>query len=167
MGKILAFPVVFILLVLQTTLFSHITLLNGCADLMLLWLAAWALQKQVNSAWLWMIVAGISVAFVSALPWYVPLISYAIVTLMAQAINKRLWQSPLLMMFVVTILGSILMNGLSFVALYFSGVNLPLQTSLVNVIIPSTLINLLLSLPMYAIVKDTVQWVYPLEVVVE
>jgi cell shape-determining protein MreD len=164
LGIVLAFPILFILLVLQTTLASQVTLLSGCADLVLLWLTAWSLQKQVKSAWFWTILAGICVAYISAIPWFVPLISYTAVTFIAKLINKRIWQSPLLMMFMVTILGSILINGLSFLALAFTGVSITFRTGLVQVIIPSTLINLLLALPMYSIVRDTAQWVYPLEV---
>ena len=164
MGVLLAFPILFILLLLQTNLFSQITLLSGCADLILLWLAAWGLQKQVKSAWIWSILAGIFVAYVSAIPWYVPLIGYAGTTYIARMINRKIWQSPLLMMFVVTIVGSMLINGISYLALRVSGVSIPFYTGLVTVIIPSILINLLLALPMYVIVKDTAQWVYPLEV---
>lgn len=164
MGAVLAFPVIFILIILQTTLVSQVTLLSGCADLILLWLTAWSLQKQVKSAWLWTIFASICIAFISALPWYVPVISYTAVTVMSKIINRRIWQSPLLMMFLVTILGSILINGLTYFALTFKGVSIPLSSGLVQVIIPSTLINLLLALPMFSIVKDTARWVYPIEV---
>lgn len=164
MGRILAFPILFVLIILQTTLVTQMTLLNGCADLILLWLAAWALQKQVKSAWFWAILAGISISYISAIPWYIPLISYAAVTLLARMINKQLWQSPLLMMFLVTILGSLLMNGLTYVVLTITGVSIPLKEGLVETIIPSVLINMLFALPMYAIVKDTAQWVYPVEV---
>lgn len=165
MGTLLAFPIIFILMVLQTTLFSQVTLLHGCVDLVLLWLAAWSLQKQVTSTWVWTFFAAISVAFITAVPWYVPVISYLFVTLFAKWVNKRVWQSPLLMMFLVTIVSSIVSNGLSYIALAVSGVSIPLKTGLVQVMIPSVLINLLLALPVFAIARDTAQWVYPLEVV--
>ncbi len=165
MGTLLAFPIIFILLMLQTTVFSQVTLLHGSVDLVLLWLAAWSLQKQVTSAWLWTILGAVAVAYITALPWYVPVICYPLVTLIAKWVNKRVWQSPLLMMFLVTMVSSIISNGLSYVALAVSGVSIPLKTGLVQVMIPSVLINLLLALPMYAIARDTAQWVYPLEVV--
>lgn len=165
MGVLLAFPVILILLILQTTLVSQVTLLSGCADLLLLWLAAWGLQKQVKSMWVWTLIIAISVAYISAIPWYVPLICYPAVTLLTRIINKRIWQSPLLMMFLVTIIGSMLINGLSYLALAVTGVSIPLQTGLVEVIIPSILINLLLALPAYAIARDMAQWAYPLEAV--
>ncbi len=165
MGTLLAFPIIFILLVLQTTLFSQVTLLHGSVDLVLLWVAAWSLQKQVTSAWFWTILAAIAVAYISAIPWYVPVICYPFITIIEKWINKRVWQSPLLMMFLVTIISSIVSNGLSYVALALSGVAIPLKTGLVQVMIPSVLINLLLALPVFAIARDTAQWVYPLEVV--
>lgn len=165
MGTLLAFPIIFILLVLQTTLFSQVTLLHGTVDLVLLWVAAWSLQKQVTSAWFWTILAAIAVAYISAIPWYVPVIVYPFITIIAKWINKRVWQSPLLMMFLVTIISSIVSNGLSYVALALTGVAIPLKTGLVQVMIPSVLINLLLALPVFAIARDTAQWVYPLEVV--
>lgn len=165
MGTLLAFPIIFILLVLQTTLFSQVTLLHGTVDLLLLWVAAWSLQKQVTSAWFWTILAAVAVAYISAIPWYVPVIVYPFITIIAKWINKRVWQSPLLMMFLVTIISSIISNGLSYVALGLTGVAIPLKTGLVQVMIPSVLINLLLALPVFAIARDTAQWVYPLEVV--
>lgn len=164
MGTLLAFPIIFILLLLQTTLFSQVTLLHGSVDLVLLWVAAWSLQKQVTSAWFWTILAAISVAYITAIPWYVPVICYPLVTIIAKWVNKRIWQSPLLMMFLVTMVGSIVSNGLSYMALSLNGVSIPLKTGLVQVMIPSILINLLMALPVFAIARDTAQWVYPLEV---
>ncbi len=165
MSTLLAFPIIFILLVLQTTLFSQVTLLHGCVDLVLLWVAAWSLQKQVTSTWVWTIFAAVAVAYISAIPWFVPLISYPLATIIAKWVNKRIWQSPLLMMFFVTMITSVVSNGLSYLALTVNGVSIPLMTGLVQVMIPSVFINLLLALPVYAIARDTAQWVHPLEVV--
>ncbi len=164
MGVVLAFPILFILIILQTTLVGQMTLLSGCADLILLWLVAWSLQKQVKYVWVWTGIAAVSIAFISAQPWYIPVIGYSAITLFSKYISKRIWQSPLLMMFLATIFGSVLMNGLTNIALIINNISIPLRTGLVQVIIPSTLINLLIALPVYSIVKNTAQWLYPLEV---
>ncbi len=164
MGSLLAFPIIFILIMLQTTLVNQMTLLSGCADLVLLWLAAWSLQKQVKTAWLWTLVASVSMAFVSATPWYVMIIGYAVVTYLARIINKRIWQSPLLVMFVVTIVGSLVIQALTYLSISIEGVLIPWRTGLVEVIIPSMLLNLLFALPIYALVKDLAAWVYHTEV---
>jgi cell shape-determining protein MreD len=164
MGSLLAFPIIFILIMLQTTLVNEMTLLSGCADLVLLWLAAWSLQKQVKTAWLWTLIASISMAFVSAVPWFVSIIGYPVVTYFARFINKRIWQSPLLVMFVVTIVGSLVIQTLTYLSISIEGVEIPWRTGLVEVIIPSMLLNLLFALPIFALVKDLAAWVYPTEV---
>jgi len=164
MGNLFAFPILFILIILQTTLVNQVTLLNGSADLILLWLAAWGMQKQVTSAWVWTIIAMVSIAFITAIPWYVPIIGYAATTYMARTASRRIWQSPLLTMFLVTIAGSFLMYGLTYISLVFTGVDIPFKTGLVQVIIPSLLINLLLALPIFVIAKDAAQWLHPTQV---
>jgi hypothetical protein len=39
---------------------SRIPLLHGSADLILLALVAWALQKRVNTAWQWALIGGLA-----------------------------------------------------------------------------------------------------------
>lgn len=157
---LLAFPILFILLLIQTTLLSQLTLLSGSADLILLWLVAWSLQTQVKNKWIWVLMAAAGAAFVTALPWYVPLITYFAAAWLAKTANRRFWQSPILMMFLVTIITSLFGNLLTWVALSLTGTSIELQTGLIYVIIPSMLLNLLLALPVYVVAKDTGQWMY-------
>jgi hypothetical protein len=67
-------------------------------------------------------------------------------------------------MFLVTFVGSILTQGLNLAALLAQGVPLSILDSLNLVVLPATLLNLLLALPIYAIIVDLAQWVYPEEV---
>lgn len=149
---------------LQTTIARQVSLLNGSADLLLIWVAAWALLSKDNSAWLWAIVAGLVFAFVSASPWYTSLTAYMAVVVMAKFIRGKLWQSPLLSMFVITMIGSIILYLLTFVGLTVQGGDYPWQDTLVRIIIPSIFINLFLAIPIHAIAKDTVRWVFRTEV---
>ena len=105
------------------------------------------------------------VGFVSAVPMVIPLIGYLIVTAIARLLRRQVvWQTPILSMFLVTFLGSIISQGLVMGALIFNGTPLPLLDSLNLVILPGTLLNLLLALPVYAVISDLAQWVYPEEV---
>lgn len=151
-------------LMLQTVIVSTLPLLSGYADLVLLVLVAWALQEHARSAWGWAIIAGIMVGFVSAAPTGTPLIGYLLVTLIARLLRRRVWQTPILSMFLVTFLGSLITQGLIMGAMIFQGTPLPLLDGINLVILPATLLNLLLALPVYAIVSDLAQWVYPEEV---
>lgn len=146
---------------LQMAVVGRLPLIHGTADLILLALAAWASQEKVKSAWQWTILAGIAVSFISGLPYFTPLIGYAMVTGIARLLQRRVWQTPILAMFLTTILGTILYQVLSILALQVSGTVIPLQQALTMVTLPSSLLNLILALPVYTVITDIAHWVYP------
>ncbi|MBE0696578.1 MAG: hypothetical protein IH586_06615 [Anaerolineaceae bacterium] len=164
MPVLLAIPILAFALMLQTIILSTLPLLNGYADLVLLVLIAWSLQERVRSAWIWSILAGLMVGYVSALPLFVPVAGYLLATGMSRLFLRRVWQSPILAMFLVTFVGSLLNQGITMAVLIFNGTPLPLGDSLNLVVLPGTLLNLLLALPVYAIITDLAQWFYPEEV---
>ncbi len=164
MPILLAFPILAFVLMLQTIIVSTLPLLSGYADLFLLVLVAWALQERARSAWIWAILGGVMVSFVSAAPLGTPLAGYLIVTAITRLFRRRVWQTPILSMFFVTFIGSLITQGIIMGTLIFQGTPLPLNDSINLVIMPSTLLNLLLALPVYAIIADLAQWVYPEEV---
>lgn len=164
MGAVLSLPMMAILVMLQTVVVSRLPLLGGNADLVLLVLIAWALQERVKKAWLWALIGGVLVGYVSALPWVVPTISYLLITALIRYFQKKIWQSPIIAMFVYTTLGSIFSQLISIVAIRFSGTQLPIVESLSMVVLPSTILNLILALPVYAVVADMASWLYPQEV---
>ena len=67
--NLIAFPLLALVVIVQSTVISQMTLLAGYADLMLVVLAAWALKADATSAWLWAILGGVMVSFVSGMPW--------------------------------------------------------------------------------------------------
>lgn len=154
MSILLSIPILIIMLVLQTTLVSEVRLLHGSADLILVWLAAWGLTSKDRSGYLLAFFAGGLVSYVSALPWYVFPIAYLITIAIARYVSSQLWQSPLLSMFAITLVTSILLYLISMVGLSINGTYYSFQTSLYNVIIPSIFLNLLLAIPIYAIGRD-------------
>lgn len=164
MPILLGFVVLVITLMLQTAIVSTLPILNGYADLVLLVLVAWSLQDRVRSTWIWMLLGGALVGYISALPLFLPLVGYAMVTGITRLLIRRVWQSPILVMFVMTFLGSLLMQGLVMVYLIVQGTSLPFADSLNLIIFPGTLMNLLLALPVYAVIGDLSQLVYPGEV---
>lgn len=161
MAILAALPVLGLLLMLQLAVVSRLPLINGTADLILIALAAWASQERVKSAWQWTVLAGAAVTFISGLPYFVPLIGYLLVTLIARLLQRRVWQTPILAMFVTTILGTILFHLLSIFALQASGTPIPFQQALSQVTLPSALLNLILALPVYTVITDIAHWIYP------
>lgn len=161
MRNLIAFPVLGFAVILQSAVVSRVALLSGYADLILILLSAWALQSQVESAWHWAFLASLLVSFVSRLPWPVVLISYLMVVFFAQVLQRRVWQAPLLAMFSVIFLGTVFMHALSYAALSVLGAPLPLEDVIGLITLPSLLLNLLMAIPLYALIRDLAHWVYP------
>ena len=161
MRNLIAIPAILMAVILQSAMISRIYLLFGIADLPLVMLAAWALQENVDSSWHWGMGFGFMVGFVSGIPWYVPVIGYCAVVAFAQILQRRVWQAPLLAMFSVTFLGTIILNLVSFAVLSLSGVVMPLEDVLGLLVLPSVLLNMLLAIPVYAVMRDLSRWVYP------
>lgn len=161
MRNIVAVPVILLSVILQSAIISRVYLLSGFADLPLVMLAAWALQEDVDSAWHWAIAAGLLVGFVSGISWLVPVLGYIVVVALAQILQRRVWQAPLLAMFSITFLGTIVMSILSLVLLRLSGASLPIGDVFGLLTLPSVLLNMLLAIPVYAVMHDLAKWVYP------
>jgi hypothetical protein len=161
MRNLIAAPVILLAVMMQSAIVSRVYLLSGIADLPLVMLAAWALQDEVKTAWHWAVATGLLVGFVSGIAWFVPVISYVIVVILAQILQRRVWQAPLLAMFVVTFLGTTVLYLLSFAVLRLADIPLPLSDTLGLLTLPGILLNLLLAIPAYAIMRDLSRWVYP------
>ncbi len=161
MSVLLAFPVLIVTLILQMTIVSRLPLLHGTADLVLLTLVAWASQERVKNAWIWAVIAGLAVSFISALPFYLPLVIYVLAALVARLLQRRVWQMPFLALFVAVFVGTLLQNVISIAAFQFLDWPIPWQQGLSLVTLPSLLLNLLLALPVYTVVADLANWLYP------
>ena len=161
--NLIAFPLLALVVIVQSAVISHITLLAGYADLMLVILAAWALKAEASFAWLWAILGGLMVSFVSAVPWPITMFGYLFVVLLAQLLKQRVWQAPLLAMFSVTFLGTLVMDLFTLLVLSLLGTPLPIGDTLGLVVLPSMLLNLLFAIPVYVIIRDLAQWVGPVQ----
>ena len=161
MRNLIAAPVIILAVMVQSAIVSRVTLLSGVADLPLVMLAAWALQDEVESAWHWAAAASLMVGFVSGIHWSVPVLSYVAVVALAQVFQRRVWQAPLLAMFSVTFLGTIGMSVFSLVVLRLVGIPLPLGDVFGLITLPGILLNMLLAIPVYAVMRDLAGWVYP------
>lgn len=163
MRNLIAFPLLLLAIILQSSVVSQIKLISGYADLMLIILAAWALQDHVTSAWHWAAIACIFTGFVSNMPWLVLILGYFAIVYMAQVLQKRVWQAPLLAMFSVTFAGTIVMHLISFIILRLSGTPFAFDDVIGLITLPSLLLNMLFAIPVYTFIRDLARWVYTFE----
>ena len=164
MATIIAIPIFVALAILQSSVVSRLPLLQGTTDLILLTIIAWALQKKVETAWQWCIIGGLVTNIVSAVPFGVPLLGYALTTSIALALRRRVWQVPILAMFLVTFLGTIITQGLALASLRLNGSPIPVIVAFNLVTLPSILLNLLFAVLVYALVGELAGWLYREEI---
>jgi hypothetical protein len=134
--------------------------MGGVADIMLLLLIAWALQEEVDDAWQWTLLGGLLIGFISKLPFYFYIPVYFVIIGFARFLRSRFWQAPAIGMFITTVFGTLVIQMATLVVLQLSGMSIKLSESFGYIVIPSVLLNLLLSIPMQAIVSDLAQFVY-------
>ena len=163
MRNIIAFPLLLLAVVLQSSVVSQVKLLSGYADLPLLVLGAWALQDRVKSGWHWAALGCVMLAFVSVMPLPVIVIGYFAVIFIAHILQRRVWQAPLLAMFSVTFFSTLFLQLLSFATLRLLGTPLGLYDVIGLIVLPSLLLNMLFSIPVYVFMRDLARWVYPAE----
>lgn len=163
MSQLASIPIVLLLLSLQISLFSRFTLLNGFADILVIWLSAWIIQARIRNGWLWFIIAILTSIYVSGIPWYAVVAGYACIFTMGVFVNKRLWQSPLLSFYLVLIVGSLAYYFIAMISLQVAGYSQNLREMITTVIMPSLLLNIIFSLPIYLLARDLSNWLHPLE----
>ncbi len=164
MQVLIAIPVFILLTIIQSAIISNMPLLQGTADIVLLVVIAWALQEQVRAVWQWSLIAGAMIGFASALPLAVPIVSYLSITGVALLIRRRIWKIPALVMLLLTFFGTFFHHSLSAIILSILGTPLQILETLRLIIMPSMLLNLLLAIPVYAIVRDFAIRLHPEEV---
>ena len=163
MRNLVAFPILALAVILQSSVVSQVRLLSGYADLLLVMLAAWSLQERVDSTWHWGAAACLMIGFASNLPLGVILVGYFGVLLLARVLQRRVWQAPLLAMFSVVFFGTLFFHILSVVVLRFLGTPFAFGEVIGLITLPSLLLNMLLAIPVYSSMRELSHWVYPLE----
>ena len=156
-----AIPVLGLVIMLQISIVSRIMLLSGNVDLLLLVVAAWGLQERVKAAWIWGLLAGLLAGVVSGVPWYIYLIGYLSVVGLARLLVHRIWQAPLLAMFAVTFIGTLELLMLTFTQRIIFAVPLAFSDVFSQIIVPTVLLNLLLAIPVHALIRDLSERLYP------
>jgi rod shape-determining protein MreD len=152
-----------ILAIIQSTIVSSMPLLNGTADLLLLFIVAWALQDRVESAWQWCLIGGLFASLYSALPFGFFIVAYLICVGIARLLKRRIWKAPFLAMLGAIFICTLVVQLISLAARLIMGVSISLLNALNLILLPSLLLNLILAIPVFSIMRDMANWLYPEE----
>ena len=155
---LISIPVMLLLSVLQMAAISRINLINGAADLVLLAIAAWGVKEKSSNVYVWAVVGGLLISFITGMPLLSPLIPYLFSAFITCKLAKILWQSPLLALIVSMIAGTLFQHFFYIVILQISGLNIGFIESMVNVTLPSLLLNFFFMFPVYVVINDIWVW---------
>ncbi|MBN1668616.1 MAG: hypothetical protein JW862_16085 [Anaerolineales bacterium] len=164
MATLIAIPLLSVLVIFQSAVLGRIPLLQGVPDLVLLFITAWALQERVRSAWQWALLGGLLVGYLSYLPMAIPISSYLFATALALVFRRRIWRIPVLAMFVTVFVANLANHLASGLYLSITNAPIPILPAFNRIVLPSLILNLLLVIPVYALMKDLAQWLYPEEI---
>lgn len=161
MAVLVAIPVFITLTLLQAGIIARLPLLSGSVDLVLLTILAWSSQERVKSALEWALIGGIIASLATALPFGVLLISYLLSVGTSLYLKKIFWKARLLALLLATFCGTIITISLSSLTVFIRGVSIPLDYTLNSILIPSLLLNLIAAIPVYILLGDLANWIYP------
>ncbi|MGB4596055.1 MAG: hypothetical protein WBI14_09140 [Anaerolineaceae bacterium] len=146
---------------LQYGVVSRTTMLSGAADLILLFVAAWSLHEHNKRMWILVLLFASFVGFVSATPFFVPILVYLGIFLLSKILNIWVWRTPLLAMFLLTFVGTLFQHVLYLIVLWVTETPFDWGQAFANVTLPSILLNMLLAIPVHALVQEMARSVYP------
>lgn len=161
---LVAIPIFILLVVLQSAIVSTTPLLQGYADLVMLTIIAWTLQERVRFYWQWTIIGCIILGFVSESPIVLVFIGYFILTAILGIVRIKLWKVPYLAMWAMTLLGTLIVQGVTLIGRLLEGAEIKFYQAFNLIILPSLLLNILLAAPVFAVVRDLANWLYPQEI---
>lgn len=149
------------LLIFQSAILSRAPLLQGSADLILLAVAAWSSQNRVETDWLWGVIGSVLVGYVSVVPMPVYLVGYLSSVGLARLLRQRMWNVPQLIMLLSVFWGTLVVQSLTWISLRLSENPTSIGETLNLILLPSLLLNLLLSIPFFQALSDLARLLYP------
>jgi len=160
METLLSTLLIFLFTSLQLAVVSRLPLQNGMADIVLLFVIAWSLNRQAKHFYIPALIAGALITFISSVPVPGVLVSYMLAAILTRVLVNHLWEMPIFSMLIITIIATISQHLIYIITSQIGGIAIPLSQSLEQITLPSTFLNVILALPIYLIVQDAQKYLY-------
>ena len=147
--------------ILQSAVLSRLPLINGMADILMLLIVGWTIQPYVKYPWMWVFIASLVSTIISAMTIGITPLAYGFVFVTALFLRQRFWKARLLTMIALSLFGTILVHAFSFFTIIFQGNLFSFPEAFYLITLPSMLLNLVFAVPVYAITRELVKWIYP------
>ena len=160
---IVSFPIMLILSVIQTVVVSRINIMSGSADIILLAIVSLGVTEEYRNAFIWALVGGIFISFISAMPAAPVITTYLVVAGVTWIVHKGIWQSPILAVLLSSFIATIVKFIIDIIALQFMEINIDLLKTIKMTLAPNLILNLFLLFPIYTLMSDLAKWISPKE----
>jgi rod shape-determining protein MreD len=131
--------------IFQTTAMPHLTILGVKPDLLLLMVISWSLLRGAKEGLIWALVGGIGLDLLSGAPFGTSTVALAALSLLAGRGELSVFRTHIALPLVATLIATLAYDLFFLLLLYARGNSMAWTDSLIKVVLPSTLFNVLLS----------------------
>lgn len=150
---LIALPILIAAAVLQSAVFSRLRFVNGGFELVLVVVLAWNLAQRKNDGPLWAFIGGLIADLMSGAPYGAGTLALTAVSLVVVFTEGRFYQSNWFIAVLLAVVGTILYHLLYLSVLAAFGYAVNWADTLTVTTLPSTLLNVILMLPTYQVMK--------------
>lgn len=154
------------LAVLQSTVLAQFTLLDGRADVVLVAVLCWAMVGRAVDAMVWGLVGGLFLDLYSAIPFASTSIVLILLAYLVSLLRAGFWEANFLLPLGVVLAASLIFHAWDIGILLVLGRSIDFSQAIVRVVIPSTILNLILALPLTQLASTLHRAMFPPEVAV-
>lgn len=131
--------------IIQTTTMPHLTIMGVKPDLMLLMVISWSLLRGAQEGVIWALVGGMGLDLLSGAPFGTSTVPLVILSLLAGVGELSVFRTHITLPLLATLIATLAYNLFFLLLLHMQGHSIAWADSLIKVVLPSTLFNLLLA----------------------
>jgi rod shape-determining protein MreD len=159
-------PLLALAAVVQATVLARFRLAGGTVDLVLLLALSWTLIGEWQGGAIWGLIGGLFLDLLSGGPLGANALGLVPVAYLASLSEGRFWRSHVLLPLATVLLGTVLYHLIYLAALAATGHAVDWLGALARVTLPAVLLNTLLMLPVYHLLRWLHHVVHPAPVTI-
>ena len=123
----------------------HLTIMGVKPDLMLLMVVSWSLLRGAKEGLIWALIGGIGLDLLSGAPFGTSTVALVVLSLLAGRGELSVFRTHIALPLIATLVAALLYDLFFLLLLQMRGASMVWADNLVKVVLPSTLLNVLLS----------------------
>lgn len=131
--------------IVQTTAMPHLTIMGVKPDLILLMVISWSLLRGAQEGVIWALVGGMGLDLLSGDPFGTSTVALVALSLLAGVGELSVFRTHLALPLIAALIATLAYDLFFLLLLYAEGRSIAWADSLIKVVLPSTLFNVLLA----------------------